>query len=179
MTRWIKLLVPVPAHSLWHIYTNSRTYRSTLSAGRTPPRVKERLDRLSLSSKEWGCCGGVIHWLVPHLNGVINCSGSHVFGPSPPTCQDWQPLESTGVFVSVGSRWSVCVNVCHFSRMIDLAHNFSVCLLLDHFTSARLSPSWSVFRIHSFITPPSLNSLPLHWALWQAVTAACLACKVV
>lgn len=174
MTRWIKLLVPVPAHSLWHIYTNSRTYRSTLSAGRTPPRVKERLDRLSLSSKEWGCCGGVIHWLVPHLNGVINCSGSHVFGPSPPTCQDWQPLESTGVFVSVGSRWSVCVNVCHFSRMIDLAHNFaflsmSVCyLIILHPPGFRLRDLFFAFTALSH-HPPSTPFLSIEPCdrLWQ------------
>lgn len=36
----------------------------------------------------------MIHWLVARLNGVINCRGSHVLGPSHLTWLVCQPLET-------------------------------------------------------------------------------------
>lgn len=40
--------------SVTHLHSNSHTYQWTLSAGMTLPRVKDKLDRLSLSAKEEG-----------------------------------------------------------------------------------------------------------------------------
>lgn len=78
MTRRIKLLVLkaeviVPARRLTHKHWYGFPHVPVDStAGMMPPYVKEKLDRLSLSSKEEGA-GGMIHWLVSRLSGVIYC----------------------------------------------------------------------------------------------------------
>lgn len=79
--------------------------KGTLSEGRTPPRVKETLDRLSLGLKVEGG-GWSISWF-PGLNGVIYCKDGHVFRAKPPDVTELQVYRC----VFVGAQ---CVDLCEY-----------------------------------------------------------------
>lgn len=136
-----------------------------------PTAVLELREEVSVVLGRCGGRVGMIHGLPPLLNGVINCGDSHVFGPSPPTCQGCQSLESRcAFFFSLFlTGLALCVCVCVWSsKMTNSADKLAW----------QLSPFWvtrwcnislflHTYGLRSHIkSAPTASSYPLRWGLY-------------